>query len=48
MGNNTWASVDMELIFQCLTRQLTSERSERMTEAVQTDAKFSERLTNGQ
>ena len=26
--NNTWLLVDMEFLFSCLARQLTSERSE--------------------
>ena len=28
--NNTWARVDMEFLFECLTPQLTSERNERV------------------
>ena len=28
--NNTWARVDMEFLFEWLTRWLTSERSERV------------------
>ena len=27
--NNTWARVEMEFLFECSTRYLTSERSER-------------------
>ena len=28
IGNNTWAHIDMEFLFECLTRWLTSERSQ--------------------
>ena len=30
IDNNTWARGDMEFLFECSTRYLTSERSERV------------------
>ena len=33
--NNTWARGDMEFLFECSTRYLTSERSERVSYSVE-------------
>ena len=35
IDNNTWARGDMEFLFECSTRYLTSERSERVRNRIE-------------
>ena len=44
--NNTWARVDMEFIFECSTRYLRRERSERMRFGVENEKRNSISTSN--
>ena len=46
MKNNTWVRVDMEFLLECLTLQLTSERSERVRCRVKHEKRNSKSTSN--